>query len=118
MMVFDTNVVVNRAPSRSPGSDVFEALADPHRRFLLEELGRRGSANVTELAADLPVTRQAVTKHLAVLDDAGLVARERIGRETRYRPTPEPLEDAIVWMARVGGEWDTRLARLRRYLAR
>ena len=109
---------MNRAPTRSPRSDVFEALADPHRRFLLEELGRRGRANATELAARLPVTRQAVAKHLAVLADAGLVERERVGRETRYRPTPEPLGDAIAWMARVGGEWDGRLARLRRYLAK
>lgn len=105
-------------PGRSSHPDVFEALADPHRRFLLEELGRRDSATATELAAHLPVTRQAVAKHLGVLADAGLVDRERVGRETRYRPTPEPLEDAIEWMARVGGEWDARLARLRRYLAR
>jgi len=102
----------------SPRPDVFEALADPNRRFLLEELGRREGATATELAAQLPVTRQAVTKHLAVLADAGLVERERVGRETRYRPTPEPLEAAIAWMARVGGEWDVRLARLRRYLAK
>jgi DNA-binding transcriptional ArsR family regulator len=104
-------------PGRSPRSDVFEALADRNRRFLLEELGRRDSATATELAAELPVTRQAVTKHLSVLASAGLVERERVGRETRYRPTPEPLEDAVAWIARVGGEWDARLARLRRYLA-
>ena len=105
-------------PGRSSRPDVFEALADRHRRFLLEELGRRDGATATELAEHLPVTRQAVAKHLAVLADAGLVDRERVGRETRYRPTPEPLEDAIAWMARVGGEWDTRFARLRRYLAK
>jgi DNA-binding transcriptional ArsR family regulator len=104
-------------PSPSPRSDVFEALADPNRRFLLEELGRRDGATATELAAELPVTRQAVSKHLSVLADAGLVERERVGRETRYRSTPEPLEEAIAWIARVGGEWDGRLARLRRYLA-
>lgn len=62
----------------------------------------------------MPVTRQAVAKHLAVLADAGLVESERVGRETQYRPTPEPLEDAVAWIARVGGEWDARLARLRR----
>ena len=105
-------------PGRSSPPDVFEALADPHRRFLLEELGRRDAATATELATQLPVTRQAVTKHLAVLADAGLVERERVGRETRYRPTPEPLGEAIAWMARVGGEWDARLGRLRRYLAK
>jgi DNA-binding transcriptional ArsR family regulator len=107
--------VRKRLPRRS---DVFEALADAHRRFLLEALSKRGSATATELAAELPVTRQAVAKHLAVLADAGLVASEHVGRQTHYRPTPGPLEDAIVWMARVGGEWDARLARLRRHLQR
>jgi DNA-binding transcriptional ArsR family regulator len=111
-----TKINMSRAP-RSPRSDVFEALADRNRRFLLEELGRRDSATATELAAELPVTRQAVTKHLSVLASAGLVERERVGRETRYRSTPEPLGDALAWIARVGGEWDARLARLRRYLA-
>jgi DNA-binding transcriptional ArsR family regulator len=64
------------------------------------------------------VTRQAVAKHLAALAGAGLVTSQRAGRETHYRVTPEPLEEAIAWMARVGGEWDRRLARLRRYLVR
>jgi DNA-binding transcriptional ArsR family regulator len=103
-------------PARSPSSDVFAALGDPHRRQLLETISARGSATATELAADLPVTRQAVAKHLAALAGAGLVTSERMGRETHYRVTPEPLEDAIAWMARVGGEWDRRLAGLRRYL--
>jgi DNA-binding transcriptional ArsR family regulator len=105
-------------PARSPSSDVFAALGDAHRRQLLETISARGSATATELAADLPVTRQAVAKHLAALAGAGLVTSERAGRETHYRVTPEPLEDAIAWMVRVGGEWDLRLARLRRYLAR
>jgi len=105
-------------PSRTPAPDVFAALGDAHRRFLLERLSARGVATATELAHELPVTRQAVAKHLGALADAGLVASERVGRETRYRVTPEPLEDAIAWMARVGGEWDVRLARLRRHLGR
>lgn len=105
-------------PAASSPPDVFAALGDAHRRFLLERLSERGDATATELALELPVTRQAVAKHLSALADAGLVASERVGRETRYRVTPEPLEDAIAWMARVGGEWDARLARLRRHLAR
>ena len=105
-------------PARSSRPDVFEALADPHRRFLLEELAQRGQATATELAEGLPVTRQAVSKHLGVLADAELVTSERVGRETRYSATPAPLEDAVLWIARVGGEWDGRLARLRRYLAK
>ena len=105
-------------PARSSRPDVFEALADPHRRFVLEELARRDHATATELAERLPVTRQAVAKHLAVLADARLVKSRRVGRETHYTATPEPLEDAVRWIARVGGEWDARFARLRRYLAR
>ena len=97
---------------------VFAALGDAGRRSLVEAVATRGTATATELAAELPVTRQAVTKHLTALADAGLVERERAGRETLYRLTPAPLEDAIAWMARVGGEWDARLARLRRHLAR
>ena len=95
---------------------VFSALSDPSRRHLLESLADRESASLTELAAQLPVTRQAVSKHLAALVDAGLVAASRVGRETRYRLTPEPLVDALTWMERVGGQWDARLARLRDHL--
>ena len=97
---------------------VFSALADPTRRQVLDEIGRRGGATATELAADLPVTRQAVAKHLGILAGAGLVDSRRNGRETRYRVTPEPLSEAIDWMARVGAEWDDRLARLQRFTSR
>lgn len=97
---------------------VFAALADPTRRRVLDEVGRRRSATATELAADLPVTRQAVAKHLGVLATAGLVDGRRAGRETRYRVTPAPLGDAIGWMAQVGAEWDERLERLRQLTSR
>ena len=96
-------------------TDVFSALADPSRRRLLETLARR-EATATELAADLPVTRQAVANHLAALREAGLVDARRAGRETRYRLTPGPLEDAVAWIAEVGDAWDARLAALRRHL--
>jgi DNA-binding transcriptional ArsR family regulator len=96
---------------------VFAALADATRRHVLTEVDRRGGATATELAADLPVTRQAVAKHLGVLADARLVDAHRSGRELRYRVTPEPLGEAIGWMTRVGGEWDERLARLQRLMA-
>ena len=96
-------------------TDVFAALADPSRRRLLETLARR-EATATELAADLPVTRQAVAKHLAALRDAGLVDAHRAGRETRYRLTPGPLEDAVAWIAEVGDTWDARLDALRRHV--
>jgi DNA-binding transcriptional ArsR family regulator len=104
------------SPLSSDGlSDVFAALADPTRRHLVEALADR-EATATELAAGLPVTRQAVAKHLASLRDAGLVDARRAGRETRYRLTPEPLGDALTWMESVGSVWDARLEALRRHL--
>jgi DNA-binding transcriptional ArsR family regulator len=96
---------------------VFSALADERRRSLVEVLAERGSATATELAAGLPVTRQAVAKHLASLGEAGLVAVTRSGREARYRLTPEPLDEAVAWIERVGASWDERLAALEQHLA-
>jgi len=95
---------------------VFDALADPTRRRMLSVLGERETATATELAAGLPITRQAVAKHLAALAGAGLVEPTREGREVRYRLTPEPLSGAMAWMATVGGRWDTRLGDLRKRL--
>jgi DNA-binding transcriptional ArsR family regulator len=97
---------------------VFSALSDPGRRRLLETLAGRESASLTELAAQLPVTRQAVSKHLMTLGEAGLVESRRVGRETRYRLTPQPLGEALAWLERVGEQWDERLARLRDHLER
>ena len=92
---------------------VFSALADPSRRFVLETLAAHGTATPTELATRLPVTRQAVTKHLTALRAAGLVDVERAGRETRYALTPEPLMYASEWIESVGAAWDARLEALR-----
>ena len=97
---------------------VFGALADGTRRSLFALLGERGEASATDLARELPVTRQAIQKHLGTLSNAGLVAARRSGREVLYRPTPAPMSDALVWMAEVGGQWDDRLAALERSLAR
>ena len=102
--------------SPSDAGSVFSALGDPQRRLVVELLAERESATATELAAELPVTRQAVAKHLAALSRAGLVDARRAGRETRYRLTPAPLGDALAWMVGVGAEWDDRLAALRRHL--
>ena len=97
---------------------IFSALADERRRSVVELLARsdRG-ATPTELARALPVTRQAVAKHLASLQDAGLVEVSRSGREARYALTPAPLAEAIAWIERVGTEWDERLAALKRHLS-
>jgi DNA-binding transcriptional ArsR family regulator len=99
-----------------PTGRVFDALADPNRRYVLEALAERETATATELAAELPVTRQAVAKHLAALNEAGLVESRREGRETRYELTPAPLGVAMDWMAGVGAQWDSRLAALQRHL--
>jgi DNA-binding transcriptional ArsR family regulator len=95
---------------------VFGALSDPTRRQLLAAIAQHPDATATELAAELPISRQAVIKHLSALGDAGLLDRERTGREVRYRVTPEPMSDAVSWMAEVGGEWDERLGALHRQL--
>ena len=96
-----------------PAGAVFGALSDPTRRSLLRAIAG-GPATATELAAELPISRQAVLKHLTALSDAGLLDRDRAGREVRYRMTPEPLSEAVSWMAEVGGQWDRRLATLKR----
>jgi DNA-binding transcriptional ArsR family regulator len=93
-------------------TDAFDALGDPTRRHIVESLAR-GEASATQLAADLPVTRQAVAKHLSALREAGLVESRRRGRETLYRVNAEPLDAVAAWAVRVGGEWDARLERLR-----
>ena len=97
---------------------VFDALGDPGRRSLVRAIAERGDATATELAAELPVTRQAVAKQLNALADAGLLRATRSGRELRYAVTPEPLEDAVAWMAGVGATWDDRLSRLGASLAK
>jgi DNA-binding transcriptional ArsR family regulator len=83
---------------------------------MLGLLGDRGGATATELARELPITRQAVAKHLAALEAAGLVTTKREGRELRYTVSPEPLGDAVAWIAQAGAEWDDRLARLQAYV--
>jgi len=96
---------------------VFVALADPTRRAVVRSLAERPTVTASALATELPMSRQAVSKHLAALASAGLVSGRREGRETRYRLTPAPLDDAVRWMADVGAAWDDRLARLREHVA-
>jgi DNA-binding transcriptional ArsR family regulator len=98
--------------------EIFAALADPTRRRILARVADEGPVTATGLAADLPISRQAVSKHLAVLDAAGLVDATRTGREVRYQATPEHLTEARAWLADVGTQWDRRLAALRAHLDR
>ena len=100
-----------RRPAAPAG--VFAALGDPTRLAVLEAVATTGPITATELASELPITRQAVAKHLGVLRDAGLVTGERSGRETRYEARPDGLEPAGRWIADAGAAWDRRLARLR-----
>lgn len=93
---------------------VLGALADPTRRQLLDLLAARGEATATVLAEQLPVSRQAVVKHLAVLDTAGLVSGGRVGREVRYAVRPAALDTTARWMASLAADWDRRLANIKR----
>jgi DNA-binding transcriptional ArsR family regulator len=95
---------------------VFGALADPTRRGLIERLVATGPATATNLVNGLPVTRQAVVKHLQVLAEAGLVSAERRGREVRYAAAAAALNPALEWMAATGAAWDRRLDRLQERL--
>ncbi len=97
---------------------VFGALADPTRRGLMERLVAGGPDTATNLVSGLPLSRQAVVKHLQVLAEAGLVTPERQGREVRYAATAGPLGPAMGWMLTAGAQWDRRLDRLRARLER
>lgn len=97
---------------------VFAALADPTRRHLVEALAAEPGATATGLAATLPISRQAVAKHLKLLSRAGLVSSRRRGREARFELEAAPLADAAAWIGAIGAEWDSRLGSLQRLLER
>lgn len=92
---------------------LFSALGDETRLRLLARLGAQGPQSITRLAEDEPVTRQAVTKHLHVLEEAGLVRGVRRGREQLWQVAPERLDDARRELDRIAAEWDVALARLK-----
>jgi DNA-binding transcriptional ArsR family regulator len=91
---------------------VFTALADPTRRLLIEKLTDDGAKTATQLADELPITRQGVTKHLKLLEEAGLVNIHQRGRDKYYYLNPEPLSDATTWIGAIAARWDERLAAL------
>ena len=95
----------------APAEGVFAALADPTRWRVLSLLAERGEGTATSLAGELPVSRVAVIKHLAVLDRAGLVQARR---EVRYSVRTEPLGETARWMAGLASQWDARLATIKR----
>ena len=103
-----TSAAVPAAPDA-----VFAALADPTRRRVLRLVAERGPTSATLLEPELPVTRQAIVKHLAVLNRAGLISGKRAGQEVRYGLVPGALDEVSDWIAEIGSRWDERLARLR-----
>ena len=94
-------------------AEVFAALGDPYRLALVQQLSREGQATATTLAAPLPVSRQAVTKHLRVLEGAGLLLTRRTGREVHYLVRPDALARQARWLDDVAAAWDRRLADLK-----
>lgn len=93
---------------------VLAALADPTRRQLLELMSDRGQVTATTLADGLPISRQAVVKHLSVLAAAGLADGVKVGREVRYAVRPEALDTTARWMTTLAADWDRRLAKIKR----
>jgi DNA-binding transcriptional ArsR family regulator len=104
---------MNHAALREAPDAVFAALADPTRRRVLRLVAERGPTSATLLERELPVTRQAIVKHLAVLNRAGLVNGQRMGQAVRYVLVPGSLDEVSDWIAGIGSRWDARLARLR-----
>ena len=94
--------------------DLWSAIGDPTRRQLLDLLLAGGPGTATSLSEHVPVTRQAVTKHLAVLDRVGLVHATPAGRERRYQVDQAQLARAAAQLASVGSAWDSRLRRIKR----
>ncbi|EFC85157.1 putative transcriptional regulator, ArsR family [Parafrankia sp. EUN1f] len=94
--------------------DLWSAIGDPTRRRMLDLLLADGGGTATTLSQHLPVTRQAVAKHLGVLDRAGLVQATPMGREKRYRVDDAQLARAVAQLASVGSAWDARLRRIKR----
>jgi DNA-binding transcriptional ArsR family regulator len=91
---------------------VFRTLGDPTRLELMRVLGEGNEVSVTELALRLPITRQAVAKQIAVLEEAGLVVRGHRGRAVVYRVEPDVMTEAANWLLRTSVAWDVRRARL------
>jgi DNA-binding transcriptional ArsR family regulator len=97
--------------------EVFTALADPSRRAILAALAARGPATATDLATRLPITRQAIAKHLALLTEAGLVAAEPgERRRVRYRLRSAPMQVAQQFLAALAQDWDRQLQALQDHL--
>jgi DNA-binding transcriptional ArsR family regulator len=102
--------------SGAPLDSTFAALSDATRRGILARLARQGETSVSELAAPYKMSLPAVSKHLRVLEHAGLVARQKNGRVHRCRLRAEPMKDAAAWIEHYRRFWETQLDSLARYL--
>jgi DNA-binding transcriptional ArsR family regulator len=98
-----------------PKYDVFQAIADPTRRELLSLLADR-EMPVTMISEHFPISRTAVSKHLHVLEEAGLVSGRKVGRETRYILSPEPLQELKSWLSYYERFWDKKLSVLKSFV--
>jgi len=98
-------------------TDVFSAVADPTRRSILEYLRKEGPLSISALSKPFPMSRQAVTKHLSILEEAGLIQGAVAGREKIHRLRTDPLREVDEWLAPYAAAWDERLGRLKNYLA-
>ena len=106
-----------RPDAETVAEEVFTALADPSRRAILAALAANGPATATDLAGRLPITRQAIAKHLALLADAGLVAAEPgERRRVRYRLRSAPMQVAQQFLAALARDWDRQLDALKDHL--
>jgi DNA-binding transcriptional ArsR family regulator len=98
----------------SDDDDLWEAMADPTRRKLLDLLVARGQATATTLTADMPVSRQAISKHLLLLQRVGLIDSHREGREVRYAICEPRLAEATSALSDVADRWDHRLQTIKK----
>lgn len=94
--------------------DLWSAIADPSRRKVLDLLVSQGAVSASGLAGRVPFSRQAVAKHLVVLEEAGLVSRRKQGREVLYQVDPGRLDQAVRAMAELAAQWDRRLTAIKR----
>ncbi|NVO15723.1 MAG: helix-turn-helix transcriptional regulator [Rhodoplanes sp.] len=114
----------NATAAQSPGdvlaarAAVFAALGDETRLSVLGRLARGEPLSIASLTASTPLTRQAVTKHLKVLEGAGIVTSRRVGRESRFVLVRQPIDDARDGLADISRQWDDALARLKAFVER
>ena len=97
-----------------PDDELWSAIGDPSRRRVLDLLVRGGEASASSLAGQVPFSRQAVAKHLVVLEQAGLISHRKQGREVLYRVEADRLDQATRAMAELASQWDRRLDMIKR----